>query len=193
MEQDISLEVISVDEKVCRICLENDGQQQQLCNCLPVHVKCLAKQQSYKAQNHCEICLTPYRNNYRMKCSYIGCCTAQYKSKCYNCILPCYHFIILIARCILILGISLFSIYMFLALLSLLLMTPLYILQVDNTVPFIMFIVFVTPAVLILALFLLYKGVHNWDDILYNLTELYICCCGCLPCTFEQQVDYETV
>lgn len=43
----------------CRICLEDDGKQQQFCKCIPAHQECLLKQYKYTSQTACEICNEP--------------------------------------------------------------------------------------------------------------------------------------
>lgn len=191
---DISLQVISLlDDSVCRICLENDGLQVQVCKCLPVHITCLAKQQSYKAQDCCELCLTPYHKAQKISCAYISCCSSQYYNKCCSCFNPLYYFVIILLRASGVMFLSLFTMYFFIALLATLLLTPLYILQIEIGINFISFVLFVSPAVCLLLVFLIYKTIHNWPDIVNSIIETYTCCCGCLPCTIEQQISYTTV
>jgi hypothetical protein len=176
-----------LDADACRICLENDGLQIKLCNCLPVHQDCLLQQHNVQNRENCEICLAPLKRTKQLKCKYVNCFT-KFNWRSYNQDLqPCLQFLMYVCQTLGLSVISIFIVYIMLVVLTTILTPILYFFDNTLNIPLLHIIFFSSPAFVILAIILLYYCCKHWRYIFVKMSLYLGCCC---PCQIEENVTY---
>lgn len=175
------------DDNACRICLENDGLQVKLCNCLPVHQNCLIQQHNVQNREYCEICLAPLKRTKKLTCNYVNCFN-RFRWQDYNQDLqPCLQFIMYLCQMLGLSVISIFIVYVMIVILTSVFTPILYFFDNTLDIPFLHLILFSSPAFIILAIILLYYACVHWRFVLVKISRYLCCCC---PCQIEENITY---
>ena len=186
------------EERPCRICLLDDGTQQQLCRCYPVHPACLLLQHEIDGRTSCEICHYQFARTEVTTWSYHRWCSVDSWTTGYHHLrelLPSCttisEWVDTIGRIILVMGAGLLTLYVALSLMALLIFPILWMNNHSSDISWLAVALFCGPCILSMGIigpyYLIHRCLHAGAE---HCHYYFPCCC---PWVVTRHVSYHPV